>query len=129
MRDFWMPFAPAIMIDRREKYLRMRSSFRCPFMVMGSETTEAAHNDLPAALHPFDRTARPQLVDPKHHPRFYRVIQSFERLTGVGGVLNTSFNIHGEPIVCSPEDAIHTLVNSDLDAIQIENHYIERVRE
>ena len=70
-----------------------------------------------------------KVVDPENHPRFYRVIRSFCEATGVGGVLNTSFNLHGEPVVCSPEDAIHTLIESDLDAIQIESYLIERERD
>jgi len=55
------------------------------------------------------------------HPPFSRMIESYSKETGVGGVLNTSFNLHGDPIVCSPEDAILTFIKSDLDAIQLEN--------
>lgn len=128
MRDFWMPFAPAVLAGARDRYLRLRPDYRCPFMAMACETTEAAHRDLPAALHPFDQTARPEVVDPAFHPRFHRLIEAFQEVTGTGAVLNTSFNIHGEPIVCSPEDAIHTLLGSDLDAVQVEDHYVERVR-
>jgi carbamoyltransferase len=63
-----------------------------------------------------------------YHPNFYRVIKSFEEETGVGAVLNTSFNLHGDPIVCTPGDAIKTFINSDLDAIQMQNYYVERIR-
>lgn len=128
MRDFWMPFAPAVLIDFRHKYLKLRDNFHCSFMTMACETTKEAYRDIPAALHPFDQSARPEVVDQKLHPRFYRMIKSFEKETGVGGVLNTSFNIHGDPIVCSPEDAIQTLINSDLDAVQLENFFVERIR-
>jgi len=128
MRDFWMPFAPAILQEYKSNYLILKDNYRCPFMSIGCHTTPRAYVDIPAGLHPFDQSARPQVVDSCFHPRFYRMIKAFEEETGVGGVLNTSFNIHGEPIVCSPEDAIHTLLNSDLDAVQMENFYVERLR-
>ncbi len=126
MRDFWMPFAPAILLDWREKYLKIKDHYYCPFMTIGVETTKRAHTDIIAGLHPFDLSARPQVVDQDFHPGFYRVIKVFEQETGVGGVLNTSFNLHGDAIVCTPEDAINTFLNSDLDSVQIQNYYIER---
>ncbi len=128
MRDFWMPFAPAVLQEYRDRYLKLRPDYHCPFMTMACETTEEAYRDITAGLHPFDGTARPQVVDPENHPRFYRVIRSFCDATGIGGVLNTSFNLHGEPVVCGPEDAIHTLLESDLDAIQMESFLVERER-
>ena len=112
MRDFWMPFAPAVLQEYRDRYLKLRADYHCPFMTMACETTEEAYRDITAGLHPFDRTARPQVVDPDNHPRFYRVIRSFCEATGVGGVLNTSFN----------------LLESDLDAIQMESFLVERRR-
>ncbi|MCP4667479.1 MAG: hypothetical protein GY849_14050, partial [Deltaproteobacteria bacterium] len=126
MRDFWMPFAPAILPEYAEQYLKARHDFYCPFMVVAFDTHLKAHQDIPAGLHPFDHSARAQVVDRDFHPRFHALIKSFEEETGVGGVLNTSFNLHGDPIVCSPEDAIHTFIHSDLDAIQLEHYYIER---
>jgi carbamoyltransferase len=97
-------------------------------MVNGFKTKDLAQKDIIAGIHPFDYTARAQLVDREFHPGFYRVIKAFEAVTGVSGVLNTSFNLHGDAIVCTPEDAIKTLVNSDLDAIQMENYYVKRIR-
>jgi len=122
-----MPFAPAILSDSADKYLKLGNGFYCPFMVIGLETSTEAYHDILAALHPFDHTARPQVVDQNLHPNFYRLLKSFEAETGVGAVLNTSFNLHGDPIVCTPEDAINTFINSDLDAIQLENYYVERI--
>ena len=127
MRDFWMPFAPAILNKNADKYLNLINGFYCPFMVIACETTNKAYHDIIAGLHPFDHSSRPQVVDKNYHPRFFRMIESFRKKTGVGGVLNTSFNLHGDPIVCSPEDAILTFIKSDLDAIQLENYYVERV--
>lgn len=128
MRDFWMPFAPAVLEEYRDRYLQVRSGFRSPFMTAAYETTAEARRDLPAGLHPFDSTARAQIVNAGFHPGFHRLISAFAAETGSGAVLNTSFNIHGDPIVCSPEDAVRTLVSSDLDALQMENLFIERIR-
>ena len=128
MRDFWMPFAPAVLKDRASDYFRMDKGFKCPFMTMAFDSTPKAQEEIIAGLHPFDNTARSQLVDDEYHPSFYRMIKAFEAETGVGGVLNTSFNLHGDAVVCTPEDAIYTFLNSDLDAVQIENYYIERNR-
>ena len=128
MRDFWMPFAPAILTERAPEYVKLKQGFHCPFMTIGLDTLPRAHEDIPAALHPFDLSARPQIVDKNFHPSFYELIKSFEQETGVGGILNTSFNLHGDAIVCTPEDAIHTFLNSDLDAVQLENYYVERIR-
>lgn len=128
MRDFWMPFAPAVLKDKAHDYFLMKDGFRCPFMVMAFISTPKAQRDIIAGLHPFDDTARAQLVDPEYHPNFYKMIKSFEQTTGVSGVLNTSFNLHGDAVVCTPEDAIRTFLNSDLDGVQINNYYVERVR-
>ncbi|MCW8966480.1 MAG: hypothetical protein OQK82_07330, partial [Candidatus Pacearchaeota archaeon] len=128
MRDFWMPFAPAVLEESADKYFELTEGFRCPFMVMAFKSTEKARKDIIAGLHPFDDTARAQLVESDSHRSFYRMIKSFEQETGVPGVLNTSFNLHGDAVVCSPEDAIYTLINSDLDGVQIESYYIERKR-
>ncbi len=126
MRDFWMPFAPAILESYRDTYVKLRQDYRSPFMTIAPETHEAAWTAIPAGLHPFDRTARCQIVDAKNHPDFHDLISKYEQLTGVGGVLNTSFNLHGEAIVMTPEDAIHTFLNSDLDLLQMENFLVEK---
>ena len=61
------------------------------------------------------------MLDTEHHSSFHDLVTKFGAITGVGGMLNTSFNLHGDPIVCSPEDAIHTFANSGLDVLQLEN--------
>lgn len=126
MRDFWMPFAPAILQEYRKKYLILREDYRSPFMTIASETQPIAWEEIPAGLHPFDHTARAQILDPVNHPSFHAVVSEFARLTGVGGMLNTSFNLHGDPIVCTPEDAIDTFLRSELDVLQLENFLIEK---
>jgi carbamoyltransferase len=82
--------------------------------------------NLIAGLHPYDLTCRPQVVREEWNPKYYRLLKKFEELTGVGGVLNTSFNLHGEPIVCSPKDALETFIHSSLDALTLNHFYITK---
>ena len=108
MRDFWMPFAPSILEDRFEDYLITKKTIDARFMAVGFDSTDLGKQHLSAGLHPFDRSARPQIVSAEYNPDYYSLISAFEKKTGVGAVLNTSFNIHGEPIVCTPFDALDT---------------------
>ena len=99
-------------------------------MTMAFEVTEKAKKDIPAAIHAHDLTARPQLVDPTISPYYYDIIKEFCNLTGVGALLNTSFNIHSKPIVHKPLDAVvevlmHELV--ELDYVIFENTAIKRI--
>jgi carbamoyltransferase len=108
MRDFWMPFAPSILAEREDDYMINPKGIDGRFMAIGFDSTPLAREHLPAGLHPFDRSARPQIVRKEDNPGYHAVIKAFESITGVGAVLNTSFNIHGEPIVGTPEQAIDT---------------------
>lgn len=126
MRDFWMPFAPSILWERREDYLNYEKDGLAPYMIRAFRSTPLAQKELVASLHPFDLTCRPQLVQKAWNEKYYTLLKHFEALTGIGGILNTSFNIHGYPIVCSPADALETLLNSGLDHITLENYLVER---
>lgn len=108
MRDFWMPFAPSILAEREADYMINPKGIDGRFMAIGFDSTPLAREHLPAGLHPFDRSARPQIVRKEDNPGYHAIIKGFEKITGVGAVLNTSFNIHGEPIVGTPEQAIDT---------------------
>ena len=114
MRDFWMPFAPSIIEERMHDYIENGKSIDGRFMAIGFETTELAKKEIPAGIHPFDKTARPQIVTRKDNPGYHKLIKSFENITGIGALLNTSFNIHGEPIVGSPYDALDTFNRSGI---------------
>ena len=116
-RDFWMPFTPSVLDYRVKDYLVNPKNLKSPHMTMAFDTTAFGAKHLRAATHPGDLTARPQMLTKKANPGYYDLIQNFEKLTGVGAVLNTSFNLHGEPIVRSAEDAWHTFINSDLDGL------------
>lgn len=123
-RDFWMPFAPTILATRADDYLINLKKLSAPFMVLAFDTTELGRRDLRAAIHPYDYTARPQILEKDANRLYYKLIKEFEKLTGVGAVLNTSFNLHGEPIICSPEDAIKTFLNSGLQYLALENYLL-----
>lgn len=118
-RDFWMPFAPSILYEDMNKYVVGHERIFAPYMVITFDTTELARQHLKAAIHPRDKTTRPQCVLSDWNPEYYEIISEFKKLTGIGAILNTSFNLHGEPIVCSPKDAIHTLDNSGLKYLAI----------
>lgn len=124
MRDFWMPFAGSILAEDSHKYLIGPNQETAEYMTVGFDTTKDAQDEMIAALHPFDLTSRPQIVTKERNPDYHRLISEFKKITGIGGILNTSFNIHGEPIVCSPKDAIETLLNSGLDYVAIENYLV-----
>ena len=123
MRDFWMPFGPSILSTRIDEYLV--DPIDSPYMMLAFDTTEK-RDDITAALHPYDFTSRPQTVTPEYNSGYEKVLNSFESKTGIGGVLNTSFNIHGYPIVWDPERALDTLNNSSLDALAIGNYLVRK---
>lgn len=127
-RDFWMPFSPSILIEKVQDYVINPKNICSPYMTMAFDATELAKKDLVAAVHPSDFTLRPQFVEKKHNPQYHNLISEFENITGIGGLLNTSLNLHGEPIVGNVEDAIHTLVNSELDGMVIDNCLLMRKR-
>ncbi|OHB39727.1 MAG: hypothetical protein A3G70_07350 [Planctomycetes bacterium RIFCSPLOWO2_12_FULL_39_13] len=120
-RDFWMPFAPVIIKERVDDYLLNPKNIKSPYMTIGFETTPLAHRDLISGLHQGDLTARPQILEKQTNPGYYNLIKAFEKRTGVGGLVNTSFNLHGEPIVNSPEDALDVFMRSGLEYLVLEN--------
>lgn len=121
-RDFWMPFAPTILEERMHDYLINPIPAR--YMLLSFNTTKK-RDEIVAAIHPRDKTTRPQTLN-EWNPGYRRVLETFEEHTGVGGLLNTSFNLHGYPIVCTPEQAIWTMENSKLDAMALGNYLISR---
>lgn len=118
-RDFWMPFAATILKEESNQYLINKKNIEAPFMAITFNTTIKAQRELTAAIHPYDKTSRPQILDKKINPDYYEIISEFKKLTGIGGVLNTSFNLHGEPNVESPKDALRTFETSGLSFLNI----------
>ncbi|MGH8657380.1 MAG: carbamoyltransferase C-terminal domain-containing protein, partial [Gammaproteobacteria bacterium] len=116
-RDFWMPFATSMLREDAEKYVKNLTGW--PYwMIEAYDTHPPAKDAFIAGMHPFDLTVRPQVVD-ELNPSYREVIQEFKTLTGIGTILNTSFNLHGFPIVGTPEIAIDTLKKSELDALAL----------
>jgi carbamoyltransferase len=122
-RDFWMPFAPTIIENQMSEYLLSAES--APYMIMAFDTTEK-RNEIIAAIHPWDKTCRPQTLSKFSNPEYFEVLETFYEKTGVGGLLNTSFNLHEYPMVCNPKQALWTLENSELDGLALGNYYITR---
>jgi carbamoyltransferase len=125
-RDFWMPFAPTVLAESASKYMINPKDIQAPFMTIAFDSTPVAKKELSAALHPADYTLRPQVLESRDNPEYHQIISAFQELTGVGGILNTSFNLHGEPIVCTPDDALHVFTHSEIDAILLENVLIKK---
>lgn len=123
MRDFWMPFGPSMLASRIDDYLI--DGKIAPYMILAFDTTDN-RNDLSAAIHPYDFTCRPQTVDSTYNPNYEKVLRSFESKTSRGVILNTSFNLHGNPIVWNPKNALYTFKNSALDAISLGNYLIKK---
>ena len=97
-----------------------------PYMAITFETTKLAWEHLQAAIHPYDFTCRPQIVYKAWNPSYHALISEFKNLTGAGGILNTSFNLHGEPNVETPQDALRTFENSGLQYLALENFLISK---
>lgn len=123
-RDFWMPFAPVIMNKYIDNYLINPKNIECPHMTIGFETTKEGYNAMIAACHPADKSARPQILHKNDNPEVYEILEEFQKLTGRCALLNTSFNLHGYPIVNTPTDAMHVFENSGLDGLLLEDTII-----
>jgi carbamoyltransferase len=95
-------------------------------MMVSFDTTARGRHELAAALHAADGTCRPQAVIRDWNPDYHALISAFAGITGVGAVLNTSFNLHGEPIVMSPADALHTVERSGLRHLVLEDLLLEK---
>ena len=93
-------------------------------MTMAFDTTDLGRKSLPAAIHPADGTVRPQIVINKTNPEYYDLISCFAEQTGVGALLNTSFNLHGSPIVGTLEQALYTFEQSELDGLILNSNII-----
>ncbi|MDA7637767.1 hypothetical protein N8691_03770 [Candidatus Pelagibacter sp.] len=125
-RDYWMPFSPSILKDDANKYFLNPKNVDARFMTCLFESTDLAKNHLKAAIHPIDHSMRPQLIDEEINREYHDLILKFKKISGIGGLLNTSFNLHGEPNVGDYDSAIHTVINSKLNYLIVENYLIEK---
>ncbi|MGF1477600.1 MAG: carbamoyltransferase [Geminicoccaceae bacterium] len=113
-REYWRPFCPSITAEAAERYLT--GCYDAPFMTIAFPATEEFKRVAPAVVH-VDGTVRPQIVHQDVLPLYHRLISRFEARTGVAALLNTSFNVKGEPIVCTVLDAIRTFYSTGMDVL------------
>lgn len=137
-RESFRPFAPSVLAERVSDYFELDSS--SPYMLIVAPVKENLHipmtpeqqqllgfdrlkvprSQIPAVTH-VDYTARVQTVHQETNPRYYELIRNFEELTGCAVLVNTSFNVRGEPIVCTPEDAYRCFMRTEMDYLVLEN--------
>ncbi len=137
-RESFRPFAPSVLRERVSEYFEMDAD--SPYMLLvapvaekrrravqpdqqklwGIDLLNVPKSDIPAVTH-VDYSARVQTVSPDTNPRYYQLLQEFERQTGCAVLINTSFNVRGEPIVCTPEDAYRCFMRTEMDVLVLEN--------
>jgi len=125
-RDFWMPFAPSVLAERASDYYAKPKQLGSPYMMHAFRAKPEKANTFAAAQHPYDRTARAHEVYAEHNPAYHRLLKEYEALTGEAIVLNTSFNVHGEPIVYNAADAVDVLQRSGLTRLALSNWWVEK---
>ena len=124
-RTEFMPFAPVILAERAEDYYvdYPVSSYTAEFMTITYDVTDRCKREAPAVVH-VDSTARPQVVSQESNPSVHRVLEEYEKLTGFPQVINTSFNMHEEPIVCTAKDAVRAFQTGHLDVLAIGDYIV-----
>jgi carbamoyltransferase len=122
LRTEFMPFAPATLQEYADECFEGLNGARdsARYMTITFSCTEKMRLQSPGVVH-VDGTARPQILDPETAPDFYKIALAYYRLTGIPSLINTSFNMHGEPIVCTPEDALRSFEQGKLDYLAIGN--------
>ncbi len=142
-RESFRPFAPCVLRERVSDYFEMRPDQDSPYMLLvapvrkdqrldvdgqaaklrGLEKLQLKRSTVPAITH-VDYSARVQTVDPERHGRFYDLMKRFEAKTGCPVIINTSFNVRGEPIVCTPEHAYRCFMATNMDVLVLENQLL-----
>lgn len=140
-RESFRPFAPSVLMENCSEYFELDCP--SPYMLLvapvresrrvlttdqenslfGIEKLNVPRSDIPAVTH-VDYSARVQTVDGVHNPRYRKLLESFRQLTGYGVFINTSFNVRGEPIVCSPEEAYLCFMRTEMDALVLGNQLL-----
>jgi carbamoyltransferase len=142
-RESFRPFAPSVLAERVADYFELDSA--SPYMLIvapvnrnlriamseqqqqlfGIEKLNVPRSRIPAITH-VDYSARIQTVHEPTNPRYYRLLEQFEQLTGCAVLVNTSFNVRGEPIVCTPEDAYRCFMRTEMDYLVLENFLLAK---
>ena len=126
-RDFWMPFAPSLINEN--SYLDNPKNISMEFMIMATNFKDGFENSFLGVVHPYDLSCRPNVVKKKTNEDYFNLIEHYGKLSGHSVILNTSFNLHGQPIVSDLNDAFSVLDNSGLKYLAIENYLIEKLDE
>jgi carbamoyltransferase len=122
-RELFRPFAPVVTADVQNKYFKLEAD--SPFMLLAGMVRPEYQSLLPAITH-VDGSSRIQSITREKDPFVYDLLKAFELETGFPILLNTSFNLDGEPIVESPHDALVTFLNSEIDILVLENYYVDK---
>ena len=140
-RESFRPFAPSVLADRVSDYFELdsdspymlivapvREDLRIPMTdeqsrLFGIEKLNVPRSELPAITH-VDYSARVQTVHERTNPRYHALLEAFEKRTGCGVLVNTSFNVRGEPIVATPDDAYRCFMRTEMDVLVLENHIL-----
>jgi carbamoyltransferase len=122
-RESWRPFAPSLKKESAPEYLE--SAFDSPFMILTAQVRPEKRSVIPSVTH-VDGSARPQTVEKEINSLYWRLLDEFEKRTGVPVIMNTSFNLRGEAIVHTPTDAIRTFFSSGMDALVMGSFLIEK---
>jgi carbamoyltransferase len=124
-----MPFAPSALFEEREKcFLNIDGAENtAEFMTITFHCTPWMQENMKGVVH-IDATARPHLVRKNRNPGYYRIIESFYERTGLPAIINTSFNMHEQPIVCSADDSVRAFLDGNLDYLAIGPHLVKHPR-
>lgn len=125
-REAFRPFAPVVKFEKASSYFDLCSSLELPHMLFTVNIRDNYRNLLPSVTHQ-DGSARLQTVNKKDHLLFWNLIDDFEKLSNIPVILNTSFNVKGQPIVCSPFDAVNTFLDTEIDYLFINNFYVRKL--
>jgi len=123
-REWFRPFAPSVLEEYANDYFEIKCS--SPFMLLAVDIRKEKYKSIEAVAH-VDNTARIQTVRPDTNKKYYDLLNEYRKLSGIPVVLNTSFNDKGEPIVCSPEDALKSFKSTRLDALIIGDFIVRQV--
>lgn len=124
-RDFWMPFAPVMLKERSDEYIVNPKDMEAPYMIITFNSTDK-YKEFIGGVQQKDLTARPQIITREQNENYYRILKGFEKLTGKGVLINTSFNLHGLPIVYGPKEALYVFENSGLNYLALGNYLLEK---
>lgn len=124
-RESFRPFAPIVLQEHVDQYFEMRTDQESPYMMLVAQVKNN-RTDIPAVTH-IDHSARIQTVDRIRNPLLHQLLTHFHQRTGCPVLINTSFNVRGEPIVCTPEDALRCFRMTDMDVLVMGRHMLRKI--